>query len=439
MGEGIPNTKWLCFVCCVHVRTCSCRYLTSKERKILFHTCIAVFKLVATMSIKFVFPSADWASPLKDALGLAPRPIRVISPCVGLNAPERASRELGMPWKSTGDYEINGSLYPALQAFSEAPEHLHVGPCSGNVCSIRLEDLDKSTDAIVSGPPCPPFSSMGKRLCELDIRACVFNAVCAWVIFLATFGQLKFFVLENVEGIVRKRKHAEESFADWFISAMMLELPKGWRIQIHHGNSIDCALPQSRPRVFFVGTCACMRATAFQRRVLDRPLMKFPRPDIILFLDHSSSDSDFESLSVRQQVNVLEQMDNLMVQIAARSSDAAPVTVAIADIARDPTCGKVDGGLCFGRTNTLRTNNHYLWILPSPEWQSVFGARGRFLSIAEKCRIAGIVPESVSRMHPADVEIALGNTIPVSLIGVVLFPILRAWIHAVRASEEDEQ
>ena len=340
---------------------------------------------------------------------------------------------------STGDYEINSHLRPALDTFSESPDQLHVGPRSGDVCAVRLEDLDKSTDGIVSGPPCPPFSSMGKRLCELDSRASVSTAVCSWIVFLATVGQLKFFVLEIVEGIVRKRKHAEESFADWFVRTILVDLPGGWSIKIHHGNSIDCLLPQSRPRVFFVGTCGCMRGSAFQRRVLDKSLAKFARRDIIFFLDHSSSDGDFVTLSLRQQVNVLEQMDILMAKLAERSSDDPKVAVAIADIARDPTCGKVDGGLCFGKTNTLRTDNHYLWILPSPEWQSVFGARGRFLSVSEKCKIAGIVPASVSGMIASDIETALGNTIPVSLIGVVLFPIFRAWIQVVRESEQGEQ
>ena len=383
-----------------------------------------------------VFERPDWAASLKDALSQVPRPVRVISPCVGLNAPERAARELQMPWESTGDFEINPAVLPALEAFTEKPQVLHVGRRGGNVCNVALEDLDMSTDGIVSGPPCPPFSAMGKRLCELDNRSSVFVAVCTWIIHLATFGVLKFFVLENVEGIVRKRKQNSESFAEWFIRQILGDLPKGVEIKAQHANSIDFCLPQSGPRVLFVGTCGAMRRTSFQRRVLDMPLKTHERIDIIHFLDHEPNEQDFQRLSLRQQVNVLEQMDEMAKDEEKRRSQHLTTTVAICDIARDPS-SKVDSARRFGSTNTLRTNNSHLWILPSAEWQAVFGRKGRLLKWQEKCRVAGIVPNSLQGMKPSDIDIAIGNTIPVSMIGSILCPIFRAWIQSARVVDLD--
>ena len=75
----------------------------------------------------------------------------------------------------------------------------------------------------------------------------------------------------------------------------MEELPAGWFIKVSFGNSIDCHLPQNRPRVFFVGTSSCMRRSSFQRRVLAAPRVSFPRVDTIDFLDHASKDEDFEA------------------------------------------------------------------------------------------------------------------------------------------------
>ena len=45
-------------------------------------------------------------------------------------------------------------------------------------------------------------------------RASVFVAVMCWIVHLACKGSLLFFVIENVEGILRKRKRSEESFAE---------------------------------------------------------------------------------------------------------------------------------------------------------------------------------------------------------------------------------
>ena len=83
-----------------------------------------------------------WFSSLKDVLSHAPRAVRIISPCAGLNAPERAARELEIPWQSTGDYEINTRVLPSLEFLCENHSVLQVGKVAGNVCGVPLENLD---------------------------------------------------------------------------------------------------------------------------------------------------------------------------------------------------------------------------------------------------------------------------------------------------------
>ena len=41
-------------------------------------------------------------------------------------------------------------------------------------------------------------------------------------------------------------------------------------------------------------------------------------------------------------------------------------------------------------------------------------------------------------MGVSDLEIAIGNTIPVSLIGVVIIPVFQARIQALRNDEQDQ-
>ena len=98
--------------------------------------------------------------------------------------------------------------------------------------------------------------------------------------------------------------------------------------------------------------------------------------------------------------------------------------------ARDPT-GHVDSEFSVDQVATLRTNNHTLWLFPPTSMVSVFGAKGRLMTIVEKARCAGFADGALrgllkcKRLH--DAEVALGNTIPVPMVGNVLAPILRMW------------
>ena len=126
-----------------------------------------------------------WVEEFLPQLVDAPRPVKVLSPCVGLNAPERAARELEVPWQTTGDYDVNPDLWKVLRNFTHDISKLSVGPRAGSVLRVPLADLDLETDGLVSGPPCPPFSSMGKRLIDMDPRASVFATVACWILHLS--------------------------------------------------------------------------------------------------------------------------------------------------------------------------------------------------------------------------------------------------------------
>ena len=85
------------------------------------------------------FTQPQWARGKALLLQKSLRPVRVISPCTGLNAPERASREMGMDWVSAGDYELNQDLHPVLNIISGHHGRLHIGRVRGDVTMVPFD------------------------------------------------------------------------------------------------------------------------------------------------------------------------------------------------------------------------------------------------------------------------------------------------------------
>ena len=133
------------------------------------------------------------------------------------------------------------------------------GVMSGDVSNVPLEDLDLTTEVVFTGPPCPPFSTIGKTLGQLDRRCHVFIVIMNWIIHLATHGNLMFFVIENVVGIL-KRQRGESPFAAWVVAELRAGLPQGWTVAVQRAKAMNAHLPQHRERVFITGYCPRMQA-----------------------------------------------------------------------------------------------------------------------------------------------------------------------------------
>eukprot|EP00969_Alexandrium_andersonii_P044041 1932082-Alexandrium_andersonii.AAC.1 len=67
--------------------------------------------------------------------------------------------------------DLRVDLRPALERLSPG-EPLALGPDTGNVNTKPLDSL-ADADGLVSGPPCPPYSSIGLRKLEADARSTV--------------------------------------------------------------------------------------------------------------------------------------------------------------------------------------------------------------------------------------------------------------------------
>lgn len=107
--------------------------------------------------------------------------------------------------------------------------------------------LDEPTviDGIIGGPPCQGFSLSGNRD-KRDPRNSLFME---FIRFVKHFNP-KFFVMENVTGILSMRTHSNELVKELILD----EYAKvGYHVEIFTLNAAEHGVPQSRMRVFFIG------------------------------------------------------------------------------------------------------------------------------------------------------------------------------------------
>ena len=156
---------------------------------------------------------------------------------------------------SVGQYDVDSSLRPILELGHEhgqGGQTAHLGR-EANLLAMAASDLP-SADVIVAGPPCPPWSSLGKKESFNDKRADVFTAVMDIIAWQAGRPKLKCFVLENVMGITNRAKDSNGTAPVTHILArLQSHCGSGWSLQVYKVNSLNFGLPQSRSRVYIVG------------------------------------------------------------------------------------------------------------------------------------------------------------------------------------------
>lgn len=107
-------------------------------------------------------------------------------------------------------------------------------------------------DFLLGGFPCQPFSSGGKRLGFLDTRGTLFFEIERILRDKKPYG----FILENVEGL---GKHDLENKNDQIGQTLktilhVLKDDLNYKVSWKVFDSVDFGLPQSRKRIFIVGT-----------------------------------------------------------------------------------------------------------------------------------------------------------------------------------------
>jgi site-specific DNA-cytosine methylase len=359
---------------------------------------------------------------------------------------------LGVPVELLGGWDTEEgytrSLRPVLERLHPGTgERLHLGPSAGDILACRLEDLP-DVDAVVSGPPCPPWSSLGIRRGSGDPRAAVFDRVVEMILHWAGRGCLSFFVLENVPGIRRVPSGAGECYLERVLRGLRTGLsrapesgardseagrsggvpPAGlgpggrqWTLRVLDINAAQCTLPHDRERVFIVGVTAELAGGPWGlkwpavsgRKNAQRPLGEF------LAAERRLPRASLTTPKIR---------DNAA-HYSALQRSAFPGQILVGDLSR--AAGKVFGARYkVGACPTLCTGDNYLMVFEDDGPES---ADGRYLTVESRAGLCGVVFESLEGLTRADQVRALGNAIPVPLIGTVLQPVVRAWAEAATA------
>ena len=153
-------------------------------------------------------------------------------------------------YEVTYAYGTDESLTPALrQLHGEQVFSFHLGP-DGDLLNVDVRTWSR-VDFVVTGPPCPPFSTIGPRLTDPreDPRERVFQKVTECIVHQGSLGCWGF-VLETVPGISTRTAGAT-SYLDTWLSYLHTAAPM-FAIRVWPMQSADY-LPQNRRRLYVVG------------------------------------------------------------------------------------------------------------------------------------------------------------------------------------------
>lgn len=158
---------------------------------------------------------------------------------------EKAFKDAGVETECVMTSEIKPY---ALKALKHNFSH---GFLAGDIFEIRNEFIP-DFDFLLGGFPCQPFSASGKRHGFLDTRGTLFFEIERILREKKPYG----FILENVEGLV---KHDLENKNDEIGRTLktvlyILENNLGYKTSWKVFDSLEFGLPQSRKRIFIVGT-----------------------------------------------------------------------------------------------------------------------------------------------------------------------------------------
>lgn len=158
---------------------------------------------------------------------------------------EKAFKEAGFETACVLTSEIKPY---AVKTLTHNFEHTFL---AGDLFDIRNEVIP-DFDFLLGGFPCQPFSAGGKRQGFADTRGTLFFEIERILKHKKPYG----FILENVEGLV---KHDLENKTDVIGRTLRtilykLEVELGYTVSWKVLDAIDFGLPQSRKRIFIVGT-----------------------------------------------------------------------------------------------------------------------------------------------------------------------------------------
>lgn len=157
---------------------------------------------------------------------------------------EQACQELELLPKCVLTSEIKPYAINALKANFEQAN------LQGDICNIMAENIP-DFDFLLGGFPCQSFSTAGKGLGFSDTRGTLFFEVERILKEKKPYG----FLLENVDGLVLHDKQSNNDSIGKTLNVIIKSLENiGYSVNWKVLDSQDYGIPQSRKRVYIVGT-----------------------------------------------------------------------------------------------------------------------------------------------------------------------------------------
>jgi DNA (cytosine-5)-methyltransferase 1 len=158
---------------------------------------------------------------------------------------EQAFKDLGMDTECVMTSEIKPYAVETLK------HNFGQDFLAGDIFDISNEFIP-DFDFLLGGFPCQPFSAGGKRQGFLDTRGTLFFEIERILREKKPYG----FILENVEGLVKHDLEYKGDLIGRTLKTILhtLEHDLGYQVSWKVFDSLEFGLPQSRKRIFIVGT-----------------------------------------------------------------------------------------------------------------------------------------------------------------------------------------
>ena len=220
---------------------------------------------------------------------------------------------------------------------------------------LTVEFKFPKVDIVIGGPPCQPFSVIGKQLGEADERN-------GFPIFIEAINQIRprIFLFENVRGVLYKNKSYFEAVVE-----QLKDL--GYYLNYTLINAADYDVPQNRERVIGVGT-------------LDK-VFEFPKPHEYV-VTAGEAVGDIVNIMPENPLFLTESMDRYIASYEEKSHCITPRNLHLDQPARTLTCRNLAGAtsdmqrvlLPDGRRRRL-TVREGARLQSFPDWFEFSGAR----------------------------------------------------------------
>jgi site-specific DNA-cytosine methylase len=337
---------------------------------------------------------------------------------VGIDGACHALSALGVDFHAIHVYDIREHLRRPLTELHgpERASQFKLGDIEGDILNVNEREWER-VDGVVSGPPCPPWSTIGQRARHSDPREAVFRKVTDILVDQAFKGCF-FFIVEMVPGIRHKQQGQPHSYYEEWLQELRGRAPQ-WHIQCWSLNSSTFGLPQDRERVYTIGVnlqTVGIPATPPLDKLCRAPLRtttlaQFLHPRMPKVWESRLNPNMAANLRAYKKIIEPELLTGTLGSFACISLDRCP----------SKDFGKwvrVDG-----MVDTFRTCNEHLWLLSlgeGPAGPSI----SRPLHPVERLGMQGFPSWVARHLSKRQLLEATGNSFSVPVVGCVLVQLL---------------